>query len=71
MFASFLSILVYVSNISAEVKNNSWTISFFGIWGFSSHTKESGRFMSHKDVSDYHGNVSRLAVLEERLHAAG
>jgi len=32
--------------------------------------KDYVRFMSYKDVSDYHANVSRLVVLEKRLHAS-
>ena len=27
------------------------------------------RFMSYEDVSDYHANISKVAALEERLHA--
>jgi len=33
--------------------------------------KEYVRFMSYEYVSDYHANVSRLAVLEETLRGAG
>jgi len=29
------------------------------------------RFMSYRDVSEYHANMSKLAVLEERLHTGG
>lgn len=44
---------------------------FFGIGDVSRHTKKSARFVSYADVWDYHANISHVAVLEERLHAAG